>query len=353
MSKLSARLRYRFLGSAAKRRLWERLPFGSRIAAHHREALFDIVAGAARQQALLAGLRAGIFDALAGQPRNAAEVERATGLNTAVTARLLSWLVATGLIERLSDDTFALTVEGLVVADDDGVRAMIEHGDLLYADMRDPLALIAGDEVGLVAKYWPYRGDAGLPGDYGELMRRSLPFTLEPILRAVDFSRLRHCCEIGGGNGALAIALARRHPRLDITLVELPDVLPFARAAIAQAGLDGRLSACTISDAARGTFDCVMASRLLHDLDDDAAIALLARGRELAAPRASLVIAEPLAKEGRDTQTAYFTAYFAAMGSGRLRRPDEIMALCKAAGWKDEKPRWLHYPSCSVLKTGH
>ena len=59
----------------------------------------------------------------------------------------------------------------------------------------------------------------------------------------VDFSGVAHLVDVGGGNGANIIRLARGYPRLKASVFDSPTVCEIARANIAAAGLSDRLGA--------------------------------------------------------------------------------------------------------------
>ncbi|MDT8344015.1 MAG: methyltransferase, partial [Thermohalobaculum sp.] len=74
------------------------------------------------------------------------------------------------------------------------------------------------------------------------------------------------------------------------------------------------------------------------DHDDDFAHRVLARARAAVAPGGRLILAEPMAgTRGAEAVGAYFAFYLGAMGSGRSRRPDELIALVRAAGFEDAR----------------
>ena len=67
-------------------------------------------------------------------------------------------------------------------------------------------------------------------------------------------------------------------------------------------------------------------------------------------PEGRLVIAEPMADApgAKRVGDAYFGFYLLAMGSGRARRPEELKALLKAAGFSRS---WV-VPTRMPLQTG-
>jgi ubiquinone/menaquinone biosynthesis C-methylase UbiE len=44
-------------------------------------------------------------------------------------------------------------------------------------------------------------------------------------LAAEDFSRIRTLCDVGGGHGHLACALAQAYPDLNVTILDIPEVV--------------------------------------------------------------------------------------------------------------------------------
>ncbi len=355
MRGLAPRLRYWLLGNRERRAALERLPLGRQIAERHRGALFDDMAGVVRTQALLACLESGLFDALRDASLPRAVLADRLDLGADAFDRLLDLAEACGLIER-GADACALTVRGLVVASERGVQAMIRHGALLVADLADWRVLLGnGEGGGALARFWPYAGQSGDADGYSALMRDSLSLIADPLCAAVDFDRYASILEVGGGDASLALSIAGRFARPHITVFDLPPVAALAQERIAKAGLGHRVSAQ--GRAPDGTLpsgqECVLLVRLLHDLDDRAALALFESVSHALAPGGHLIVAEPSARSGRDAQTAYFAAYFAAMRSGRLRRREALIALAARKGLKLIETAQTSSSLVSVLIFGH
>lgn len=328
--------RDRLLSRPAVRDRLGRLPVGRRIAARHAERLFGVLAGVAHHQMLVAALELGLFDRLAGGAVRKELLFDGLDLPPFGAESLLRALVALDFVEARGD-RLALTIDGLVIASDEGIRAMAAHHRLLYADLADPVGLLRTPGLGCVGAFWPYRG-AGDPAGYSALMAASQSFVAPALASAYDFGRHRALLDLGGGDGSWARAAARRWPHLRVALAELPEAAALARE---------RLAGTTVAVHERedeagplpGGFDVISLVRVLHDRDDSAAVALLCAARGALAPGGRLVIAEPMARPGRDPQAAYFAAYFAAMGQGKLRSPAEIAELARAAEWRPARPR--------------
>lgn len=71
----------------------------------------------------------------------------------------------------------------------------------------------------------------------GDASRKAFP----QVLEKADFSRLRHVVDLGGGDGSNAIALAGRHPHLEVTVYDQESVVRIAAANAAAAGVADRV----------------------------------------------------------------------------------------------------------------
>ena len=326
-------LRDRWLSQLKVRLALSRLPIGRVIADAHAKRLFGLVAGFAQSQMLAAAIDLGLIAALAAEPVSAADLAERFSIDGRGAAALVQALVATGIVERRGE-TIALTIDGWVVATDAGLRAMIAHNALLYRDLADPVALLRAPGSGALGAFWPYQG-AGDADGYSALMAISLPMVSDIVRQSVDLARFRHIMDVGGGEGAFLGTIAS-DTNARFTLADLPAVVERARRRLEASGLAARTRFAAIDDTIplpRGA-DAVTLIRVMHDRDDDAARALLARVADALAPGATLIVAEPCARTGIDAQTAYFAAYFAAMGSGRLRSRTELEQLIASAGFR-------------------
>lgn len=330
--------RNRVLGDPMFQRLAWKVPILRSIARRRSKALFDLVAGFTYSQLLHAGVRLGVFDRLKERPHAIAEIAAAADLPQAGAAQLLKGLAALGLTEALGDGRFALGRHGAAMVANPGILAMIEHHDLLYADLVDPVALLRRRGGGRLSSYWPYaQGKSGDAAPYSALMAASQPMVAEAILDAFDFARVQCLLDVGGGEGAFLEAVAARHAHLSLMLFDVPPVAARAQARL-QARLGARVSihgGCFPDDPLPTGADAVSLVRILHDHDDDKVMALLRRVAQCLPRGGRIIVAEPMAQtDGAEAMgDAYFGLYLLAMGSGRPRTPREIMGMLQSAGF--------------------
>jgi demethylspheroidene O-methyltransferase len=338
-------LRDRLLSSPRFRRWAAAFPLTRGIARRRARALFDLCAGFVYTQVLLACVRLDLFAILAEGAQSAVVLSVRMGLPLDGAVRLLDAAVALKLAERRGD-RFGLGPLGAAMIGNDGIAAMVEHHALLYRDLADPVALLRGERPSqALAGYWPY-ADATRPdqlapeqvGGYTALMAASQPFIAEEVLAAYGFARHRCLLDVGGGDGSFLRAVAKAAPRLKLMLFDLPPVANRAVIRCAEAGLSDRIEIHG-GDAIRGTLpqgaDIISFVRIIHDHDDDSALAMLRAARAALPEGGTLLIAEPMSDTpgAEPIGDAYFGFYLMAMGRGRSRSPAALRALLAQAGF--------------------
>jgi demethylspheroidene O-methyltransferase len=256
------------------------------------------------------------------------------------------------LLEARPGDRVALGRLGAAMVGDPGLAAMTRHHGLLYADLADPLAVLRGSKGDALSRFWGYGREQrthGEPDAYSALMAATLPMVADEIFAAVDLARHARLMDVGGGEGAFIAQVARRAPRLQLTVFDLPPVAARARRRLSDLGLDDRVTV------AAGSFldaplpdgaDVISLVRILHDHGDEEVARLLAACRRALAPGGTLLVAEPMAgAPGAEAMgEAYFGFYLAAMGRGRPRTLDRVSELLTAAGFTSVTPHRARIP---------
>ena len=340
--------RNRLVASPRFQRFAASFPLTKPIAQRQSQALFDLCAGFVYAQVLQACIQLDLFRILEAGPRSVAELAPRLAMTESATERLLGAAAALDLVERRSGGRYGLAMLGAALLGNPGVGAMIAHHRLLYDDLADPLALLRGESrPTALSGYWGYatadQPAAAPPAEvaaYSALMAQSQHFVADDILAAYDFAQHRRILDVGGGEGAFLIRVAAQAKAPALTLFDLPAVAERAQVRVEAEGLGPR--AATFGgdmhrDALPGGADLVTLVRVLHDHDDAAVRALLARIRACLPPGGTLLISEPMAgsAETRRMAEAYFAFYLLAMGSGRARSPEELTAFLREAGFTE------------------
>ncbi|RZI95666.1 MAG: methyltransferase domain-containing protein [Variovorax sp.] len=331
------------------------------IARARARELFDLVAGFVYSQVLQACVQLKVFDLLAAGPLQVSVLSQRLSLPTEACERLVAAAVSLRLLERRSGNRIGLGVLGAPMVGNVAVAAMVQHHAALYADLRDPVALLRGENAtSMLAGYWPY-ADASAPGElsaekvaeYSALMSASQPLVADEILDAYPLAGHHRLLDVGGGEGLFLASAAARTPALQLMLFDLPAVADRARRRCAEAGLSDRMTVVGgsfLCDPLPTGADIVSLVRVIHDHDDATAMQILLAVRRALPDGGCLLLAEPMAgTTGAETMgDAYFGFYLMAMGRGRARTADELTDMLHAAGFDRVQKRRTRVP----LQTG-
>jgi len=307
--------------------------------------LFNLMAGFVHSQVLLSCVRLGLLEKLRNGPQTLHALAQECQISPPALQRLLQAAVSLRLLDLRGSHLYGLGALGAPVAADVGLQLMIEHNAVLFDDMRDTVALLRDEIQPHMQAYWPYMNGDKPPSwetdkvaRYSELMATSQRFVIEELLASYDFSRHRYVMDVGGGQGGWICALGQQHTDLQLMLFDLPPVAALAKARFQAHGLSDRASAVGgsfISDKLPKGADLVTLVRVAHD-HPDATVKVLLKAIYQALPVGGmLMLAEPMAEASgpHSMGDAYFHFYLLAMGSGRLRTPQELKNLMTEAGF--------------------
>lgn len=153
------------------------------------------------------------------------------------------------------------------------------------------------------------------------------------VIDSFDFSSCRTVADIAGGRGHFLRTLVGRHPGIDATLVELPEVIERLSG---EGGFDGvRLVAGDFFIDTLPTADIYVLMEIIHDWDDRDAVRILSNLRRSAPDGATLLIIETVLDDRRlrDPATTLDIVMLALTG-GRERSPAEYSTLLDRSGWE-------------------
>jgi demethylspheroidene O-methyltransferase len=341
-------------------------PLTRPIARRRARQLFDLCAGFVYSQILDAFIRLDLAAILFEGPATTSELAGRLSMTPDRTLTLLRATSALGLTVSLGqeqgDDRFALGELGAALLGNPGVAAMVEHHAMLYADLRDPVALLRGEtrETAL-GDYWPYAARGALDhlsesqvAAYSGLMSASQPLIADDVLDAYRVGRHKVLMDVGGGEGRFLAAAAKRDQNLKLMLFDLPPVAERARTHFEQLGLTPRAEAhggdFQVDDLPKGA-DLISLVRVIHDHDDDIVLILLKAIHAALPPGGTLIVAEPMSGTGgaEPIGDAYFGFYLMAMGRGRPRTPSEIIELLNRAGFRKAQEAATRRPMLTGL----
>lgn len=267
-----------------------------------RGELLRLLDGYLVTQLLRVAVRLGVADVLASQPRSAAAVAAAVGVDAPRLARVLRGLAVEGVVEERSDGAFALTPMGEWLRSDvPGSLGgpVVARSELYYpaaAELLDavrhggtPFERLHGEPFfAYVAR------DAERETAFQGSMRGRAVEEADAVVAAYDLRGLRRIVDVGGGEGTFLARLLAAAPDLHAVLLDRPPTIERARATLAAAAVAERC------EYVAGDFfasvppggDAYLLSRVLHDWEDADARRILTACRAAMAPDAVLLVVD-------------------------------------------------------------
>lgn len=312
--------------------------------------ILDLVFGRWRSQILHAGVRLGIFEALADEAKTAKTIAEQLDLDPALTYRLLRALGSLDLLHEDSQRRFSLTDAGAFLCKDHphtlrGVT-LLEEGPEHYALWKHLPAMIRdGKQNAFIREFGRMAfehaaQDAGYAEVFNEAMNsyssNQTAWVLE-ALDAYDFSSITHVCDVGGGHGHMLCNLLARHPHLRGSVLELFSVIEDKSLLWAdKLNVNDR---CTY--VAGDMFDSVLTAdaytmkMIIHDWNDEECVRILSNIAKAASPGGRVFIIEHVIPGPDQPHFAkLFDIHMLCWGTGRERTVEEYAALLEKAGWK-------------------
>jgi len=308
--------------------------------------LMRLVNGYQVSQAIHVAATLGIADRLKDGPRSAADLAAATGAHAGSLYRLLRALAAVGVFREDDNQRFALT----------------PMGDCLRAGAADPVGpwaafigrpyfwhawghLLHGVRTGENAfrhlhgtDVWAYRAaHAEESAIFDRAMTAISRGVIDAIVGAYNFALFPCVVDVGGGQGALLAAILSSHAATRGILFDQPHVVAGAEELLRKAGVAER---CEVVG---GSFfervpeggDAYLLKAILHDWEDDAAIAILRACRCAMRPGRRLLVLERLIAPPNEMADAKFSDLNMMVSpGGRERTREEFDALFAAADFR-------------------
>ena len=308
--------------------------------------LLNLVNGYQVSQAIYAAASLGIADHLRDTARGVVELASLTTCHPGALYRLLRALAAVGVFHEDENQKFSLTEMGECFRSDSvtpmsGWAAYIGRpyhwqswGHLLHSVRTGDVAFqdLYGQSV------WDFRAvDPEESAIFDRAMTTNSRNTLQAVVDAYDFSQFRHVADIGGGQGHLLAGILSAHPQLRGTLFDQPHVVAPAKEVLARHGLSER---CTIVpgsffETAPAGADAYLLKSIVHDWDDDEAIAILKVCRRAMSADAKLLLIERIiGRPNESSMNKFSDLNMLVMLGGRERTSQQYSDLCQAAGFR-------------------
>jgi len=312
-------------------------------------------------QMLYVAAKLGIADQLGSGPRHADELAAAVGAHPRALYRVLRALSHVGVFAEDDQRNFRLTpMAELLRADAPGsLRAFaLSYGEswwwtpwgrLLENVRTGKTAFDQAMGQGLF-EYLAQHPDAAaiFNANMTSMTARELP----EIVTTYDFGGEGVLVDVGGGHGALVSAILQAGGRAKAVLFDQPAVIDGARAHLAAAGVADR---CTL---VAGSFfesippggDTYTLKDIIHDWDDERAVAILRNCRRAMAMNAKLLLIERvLPSDGEPAIGKMIDVTMMVQTGGLERTEEEYRVLLEQAGFGLRRVVFTH-SAASVLE---
>jgi hypothetical protein len=284
-----------------------------------------------------------VADHIAAGARTSAELARVERVDVDALDRVLRHLVSVGVLTRDGEGRYALSASGETLRDDhpSGTREALDlegaigRAELAFTDLSHSVRTgEAAFPVRFGRSFWDdLSADPERAASYASQMGSDVAAWAPAILAARDWGSLGHVVDVGGGGGALMVALLQAYPRLRVTVVDLPEPVEAAREALETAGLADRGEAIVgdFFEALPPGAGAYLLCAILHDWNDEAAGAILRRCAESAGSTGLVFVVEKVGPDGETVRSEMDLRMLAYFG-GRERGVAEIGELAADAG---------------------
>ena len=310
--------------------------------------IHEIMSGFVYSQILHLLINLGVFQFLKKQGRSLEEVSQFLELANDRSLLLLRGGCALNLV-CYKRNKYWLTRVGAQIVGVPGLMDMIQHNQILYRDLFEPVKLLQGRSETELSHFWPYvrkerekkKISTKVSSEYSKLMQTSQRLVAEQTLQAYSLKGVKRILDIGGGTGAFLLAVKNKYPSIEATVFDLPNVINVAKGNHQEIdGIVGHLTFCPgdfLKDDFPSNQDVICLVRVLYDHEDTTVELLLRRIYEALPKGGSLLITEPMSGGGKAMRSSdcYFSFYTLAMTTGKVRSFEEHKAILLKVGFSN------------------
>ena len=257
--------------------------------------VLDTLFGMLKARCIMAGVRLGLFESLAQEPRSAASMAAALRLDESCLDLLLRTLVFCGYL-TVEGDRFALSALGRKSMVSGAPRELTGFVQWNYTQWAFAEHLESLVRTGKGLAFHETLQDADAWGHYQKAMLETARFDAPVLARHVPVREgATRLLDLGGSHGLMGATLCRKHQPMRSTVLDLPAAIEHARALALREGIDDvvehRAGDLTRDDIGEG-WDVVLLSNILHHFQPEQIVNILTRARRAMAPDGTVAIWE-------------------------------------------------------------
>jgi hypothetical protein len=287
----------------------------------------------------------GIADILALGPRSTADLTELTGVHHEALYRLLRALAGVGVLHEEADSRFALTPVGDCLRSDapesvEGWAEFVgeEHHWAAWQALeysvrtgQNAFQHVHGSDPWTLRSRHPELG-----ASFDRAMTSVSSQVAASILAVYDFSRFGIIVDVGGSRGGFLSAILAAYPLMRGVVFDLPHVVAGAGPLLEAAGVADRCEviAGSFFESVPAGGDVYILKAILHDWDDEQALAILETCRHAMADGTALLIVERDIGPPNEMPDAKLSDLNMLVGTGgRERSVDQFATLLTSAGF--------------------
>jgi len=311
--------------------------------------LVEMAMAYSRSRVLCTAARLGVADALGDEVRGVDHLAEACQADGDALYRLLRTLASIGVTEETTPRHFRLTPFGRPLRRD--VAQSAWPAVVFWADLLADSWSLLTDCV-RTGKPASQVRDPNVPSRWSQdpeadsifraVMGTAPAEDYAPIASAWDFSRANVVADLGGGGGALILAVLELHPHLRGMLVDREDSVEAAKARFADEKVSSRckLLAADMTRSIPAGADVYMLKHVLHGYRDAEAITILKNCRAVIPENGTLLVMEfilpPLVSQADPNLEGRLMSdlNMLAVTGGRERSEGEWRTLLETAGFR-------------------
>jgi len=308
-------------------------------------ALQQMLGGPTAASLIYTAVELDLPELLGQAPATGAQLAARSGADPDALSRILRVLAGLGIVAPAAGGRYSLTPLGALLRRDVPGSAyrsarLMGHPAIQRAWTSLPHTAMTGQPAFDHAHgidFMAYMiADADFADRFNEFMSEVTERVAAAVVADADFADAKTAVDVGGGAGALLRALLHAHPGVQGTIVDVALLREQAERSIAMDGLGDRcvFIAGDFFQELPTDADVYLLKSVLHDWDDDRALAVLATCRAALGEHSRLLIVESAVPDGSAVpfDVAMGDLIMLTMGTGRERTLAEHTALLERAG---------------------
>lgn len=299
-----------------------------------------------------------LFKLIDAAPQTIEDAAKQLKISPKIAEAFIAVLAAFGLLKRQNDGRFALTKVAKTY--------MISDSPFYYTGFCSPhewyldllrMKLMGGAQPPMPMAVAMKQHNIEMVRSFIDRMHAMILPTAADLAKQPIFGQISHLLDVGGGSGALAVAIAAFNPQIQCTVMDLEPVCEIAQKNIAKYGLQNRITTLArdmFEDDWPEEFDSVLFGNVFHDWDLEHCYLLAQRAFDVLKSGGKVLLHEmPLnnTKDGPLT-VACLSAILLMYERGKQYTLNEIKEILSSVGFINfqSNPTHTYYHLISAQK---